>query len=144
MPLLTRTLIPIAALPVAGASAHALGRESDIMPQRNIASDWKKRGLIEDLATGIPFVGAIFAGLFLSRFFFIVALITFGIGFTLQRIRFRRCICQTCGARLHRRMKDDSPITFYCSDCDTIWTTGLVQDGPSCWRSTLLALGGCF
>lgn len=59
MPLLTRTLIPIAALPVAGASAHALGRESDIMPQRNIASDWKKRGLIEDLATGIPFVGAI-------------------------------------------------------------------------------------
>jgi hypothetical protein len=100
------------------------------MPKQLVATAWKKKARFQDLATGIPFAGCIFAGIYLSETFFLVALGAFAVGFILQRLRFRRCICETCGAQLRRRMKDDSPINFFCSNCDTIWTTDLWQDSP--------------
>ena len=100
------------------------------MPKKCVAEAWKKKARIQDLATGIPFAACIFAGLYVSKVYFLIGLGSFVVGFTLQRLRFRRCTCETCGAQLRRKMKGDTSIKFYCSKCDTIWTTGVVQDGP--------------
>ena len=101
------------------------------MPKRVIAKAWKRKGLIQDLATGVVFVGCLFAGAYLSEVFILVAIGVWAVGFDLQRIRFRRCVCKTCGAALRRQMEQDSPISFYGTNCDTIWTTGVIQDGPT-------------
>jgi hypothetical protein len=101
------------------------------MSKRVIAKAWKRKGLTQDLATGIPFFGCIVAGAYHSQVFFLVGIGFGALSFVLQRMRFRRCVCETCGAALRRQMKHDSPITFYCTNCDTIWTTGLIQDGPT-------------
>ena len=85
--------------------------------------------LISDALTGIPFVIFLLAGAYASRWFFLLALAFFAVGFTVQRLRFRRCICETCGAELRRPMKDDARIEFFCQACDTIWTTKVTQDG---------------
>ena len=60
---------------------------------------------------------------------FLVALLVFAWGFTLQRLRFRTCICEACGAKLRRTMKNGATIEFFCEACDTVWTTKMVQDG---------------
>jgi hypothetical protein len=78
---------------------------------------------------GVPFVICLFAGAYWSPWIFLVALGFFAWGFTMQRLRFRKCICETCGTELRRSMKDDTPIEFYCESCNTVWTTKLIQDG---------------
>lgn len=85
--------------------------------------------MIEDLVTGLPFVACLLAGAFSSRYYFIVGLGFFAIGFALQRIRFRRTRCEQCGLLLRRKLEDDSRISFHCPSCNIVWETGVVQDG---------------
>ena len=84
---------------------------------------------ITDALTGIPFVIFLFAGAYASRWFLLLALAFFAWGFTLQRLRFRRCICETCGSELRRSMKDGACVEFFCGACNTVWTTKVIQDG---------------
>ena len=99
------------------------------MPRKQPATAWRKKALIEDLVTGLPFVACMLAGAFSSRYYFIAGLLFFAVGFTLQRIRFRRTRCQRCGLLLRRKPKNDSRVSFHCPSCDIIWQTGVVQDG---------------
>ena len=98
-------------------------------PKRKVAAKWRKQHFIGEALAGIPFVAFLFAGAFWSRWFFLLALLAFAVGFTLQRLKFRRCACETCGAELRRAMQDGAHIEFYCEACNTIWTAKVVQDG---------------
>lgn len=69
------------------------------------------------------------AGAFHSRAFFAAGLLCFGVGFALQRMRFRQARCEQCGVMLKRQLKNDSRVSFYCPTCDIVWETGTVQDG---------------
>ena len=84
-----------------------------------------------EFLAGIPFVACLLAGAYYSRWFFAGALLVFALGFALQRLRFRRCTCETCGSKLHREMSDGAPIEFFCEPCHTIWTTSVIQDGAA-------------
>jgi len=97
--------------------------------KRKVATQWRRQHFVSEAVAGIPFVICLLVGAYWSRWAFLVALGFFAWGFTMQRLRFRRCICETCGAALRRSMKDDAPIEFYCEPCHTIWTTKIIQDG---------------
>ena len=100
-------------------------------PKRKVAVRWRKQHLIGETVCGIPLVASLFAGAYWSRWMFLVALLVFAWGFTMQRLRFRKCICETCGAKLQRVMKSDSAIEFFCQACNTVWTTKVIQDGEA-------------
>ena len=99
------------------------------MPRKKRATVWRKKALIQDFATGVPFFACMFAGSFHSRIYFGVGLVFFAVGFVLLIRRFRSTPCERCGERLHRNMKDGSEISFHCAKCDIIWTTKVFQDG---------------
>jgi hypothetical protein len=98
-------------------------------PTRKVAAKWRRRHVECEALAGVPFVICLLAGAFWSPWIFFVALGFFVWGFTMQRQRFRKCTCETCGAELRREMKDDAPIEFYCESCNCVWTTTLIQDG---------------
>jgi hypothetical protein len=97
-------------------------------PQEIVATRWRRKGEFEDLATGLPFAGFLLAGAFLNYpWLFIPGVVAFLVGFTLQRIRFRRCRCEKCGSMLYRKPVA-GPISFACAKCDIIWITRVHQD----------------
>lgn len=100
------------------------------MSEEILATRWFRKGEIEDLVTGLPFAGFLLTGAALNKPVLIVpALGFFLVGFTLQRLRFRRCRCQKCGTLLHRKLRDGASISFYCESCDIVWVTRVIQDG---------------
>jgi len=100
-------------------------------PERKLASKWRKQHFIAEALAGIPFVACLFAGAYGSRWFFLAALLAFSVGFSMQRLKFRRCTCETCGTELRRTMQNGATIEFHCEACNTIWTTKVIQDGAS-------------
>lgn len=99
------------------------------MPRRKRATVWRKKALIQDLATGVPFFACMFAGSFHSRIYFGVGLVFFAVGIALLLQRFRIMLCESCGQKLRRNLEDGSEATFHCAKCDIVWTTGVFQDG---------------
>ena len=98
------------------------------MPQEILATRWRRKGEFEDSATGLPFAGLLLAGAFLNAWWLVIPALGFGVaGFTLQRIRFRRCRCEKCGSKLHRQPKEGA-VSFACASCDIIWITRVHQD----------------
>ena len=94
-----------------------------------LATGWRRKAEREDWMTGLPFAGLLLAGgIWNLPILFIPALGFFIVGFTLQRIRFRRWRCQKCGAVLRAMPRDGGPVSFACPGCDIIWTTGVHKD----------------
>ena len=98
------------------------------MPRKKRATAWRKKALIQDLFTGVPFVVCMLAGSFHSRIYFGVGLVFIAVGFALLIHRFRSTPCERCGQRLHRNLNDGSEISFHCVKCDIVWTTKVFQD----------------
>lgn len=80
---------------------------------------------------GIPFVGIVVSGVFgwipSSSFQWAipVAFVIWLIGFRRQWLRFNRFDCPSCGKSLTASENiENTPVTFTCDPCDTIWDTG--------------------
>ena len=101
-------------------------------PKRRVAVKWRRQHFIVDTVAGLAFVGFLFAGAFWSRAFILAALVVFVVGFTIQRLKFRRCNCETCGAKLGKTMQNGARIEFYCETCNTVWSTNLIQVVRQC------------
>jgi predicted RNA-binding Zn-ribbon protein involved in translation (DUF1610 family) len=101
------------------------------MPRKIQATVWRRKAWIEDLITGIPFVGFMIAGAYGWRGFVGIGLVFFAVGFILQRLRLRRFRCPDCGNQVRRSSVDDRPIGFYCRTCDILWQTNTYKDQPS-------------
>jgi hypothetical protein len=101
------------------------------MPRKIQATGWRKKAWIEDLATGIPFVGFVIAGAYGWRGFIWIALGCFAVGFLLQRLRFRRFRCPGCRNQVLRSSGHDQPVGFHCRTCDILWQTNTYKDQPS-------------